>query len=298
MQIFAQEIKDGLAEKLTQSNSLAFDLQLGNLNVCKASEYDGVPSLEDVQQNIDLLYFNSVLASVGWNKNDDVFDRKELWSARNTPVNKKINYMHNEKDIIGHMTKSNVIDFNGRFIPDNVTDESFPSNFDVVVGGYLYKHWQDGELRERMDDIIDKVNNQKLAVSMECLFPHFDYAVQSLDGKQQNIIERNDATAFLTKHLRIYGGNGNYEGFKVGRLLRNMVFTGNALVDNPANPRSLILKSDSINFSGSSATIHIFNNSEHEICQILPKNSMMRLLSDVRWQKPPQKRLFVKKWIV
>jgi hypothetical protein len=136
---------------------------------------------------------------------------------------------------------------------------NLPEGFDIVVGGFIYKFWQDESLRERMSEILDKVTNQQLAVSMECVFPTFDYAVITPDG-QNRVIRRDDDTAFLTKHLRMYGGNGSYEGFKVGRLLRDMVFTGNALVDKPANPRSLILKKDAVGFSGSIASINIFNS--------------------------------------
>lgn len=252
MQIFTQEINDGLADKIANSNSLAFELIPSIIdNIYPPAKADERLS---TNENIDLLYFNSVLASVGWNKNDDVFASAELWQARNTPVNKKINYMHDEKDIIGHMTNSNVIDFNGKFVPNDEIDT--PDAFDVVVGGYIYKYWQDEKLRERMVEILGKVNSRELAVSMECMFPNFDYAIVTPDG-QHKIIARAGDTAFLTKHLRIYGGTGNYEGFRIGRLLRNMVFTGNALVDRPANPRSLILKAESMVFSGALASISI-----------------------------------------
>jgi hypothetical protein len=127
MKIFAQEISDGLKEQLEKSTSLAFEMIPVVSEVTKADVQ--VPDLDSVSQNLDLMYFNSVLASVGWNKNDDVFDAKELWRARSTPVNKKINYMHDEKDIIGHMTNSNVIDFSGRLFPDGNDDVKFTRRF-------------------------------------------------------------------------------------------------------------------------------------------------------------------------
>jgi hypothetical protein len=55
------------------------------------------------------------------------------------------------------------------------------------------------------------------------------------------IIERNEKTAFLTKHLRAYGGKGEFEGSKLGRVLRRIVFSGKGLVSKPANPESVIL---------------------------------------------------------
>jgi hypothetical protein len=270
MIIFDRERKDGLAEKLEASSSLSFELLPDILNTSSANV--SVPDLEEISKNRDLLYFNSILASVGWNKNDDVFDAKEMWRARGTPVNKKINYMHDEKDIIGHMTNSNVIDFHGNYISNDISEENIPEAFDIVVGGYIYKHWQDGKLVERMAEILEKVNKQELAVSMECIFPTFDYAIITPDGEHR-FIARSDDTAFLTKHLRIYGGSGSYEGFKVGRLLRNMIFTGNALVDRPANPRSLILKKDSVGFTGSLATINIFNKPETNMADVITKEA-------------------------
>lgn len=78
---------------------------------------------------------------------------------------------------------------------------------------------------------------------MECLFSDFDYSVVSPDGEMK-VVARNDESAFLTKHLRVYGGKGVYEGYKVGRLLRNIAFSGKGLVNKPANPRSIILQPD------------------------------------------------------
>ena len=62
---------------------------------------------------IDLFYIKSVLVSTGWNKNDDVFKNDATWAARNTPVDKQFNLMHNENTIIGHITDSYVVDRQG-----------------------------------------------------------------------------------------------------------------------------------------------------------------------------------------
>jgi hypothetical protein len=83
---------------------------------------------------------------------------------------------------------------------------------------------------------------------MECLFPAFDYAMIGSNGEQK-VVKREETSAFLTKHLRAYGGKGEYDGYKVGRLLRNFSFSGVGLVEKPANPRSIILNNQkSINF--------------------------------------------------
>ena len=77
---------------------------------------------------------------------------------------------------------------------------------------------------------------------MECCFAGFDYAVIDKNGEEK-IITRSEQSAFLTKHLRAYGGGGEYEGYKLGRRLRDISFSGKGLVNNPANPKSVILNS-------------------------------------------------------
>jgi uncharacterized coiled-coil protein SlyX len=77
---------------------------------------------------------------------------------------------------------------------------------------------------------------------MECLFAGFDYAVIDQSGGSK-VIARNEESSFLTKHLRAYGGTGEYEGYKIGRSLRDISFSGKGLVSRPANPRSIILDS-------------------------------------------------------
>ena len=94
-----------------------------------------------------------------------------------------------------------------------------------------------------MKNIIAEIEEGKWFVSMECLFPAFDYALQTSEGETK-IIERNEASAFLTKHLRAYGGEGTYENYRIGRLLRNLAFSGKGLVSKPANPRSIFDKGE------------------------------------------------------
>lgn len=162
--------------------------------------------------------------------------------------------MHNEKDIIGHITKAVVLDKDGNIIPDDTKEEDLPDFFEISVGSIFYSFWEDKQLQTRANKLIEEIPDGKWFVSMEVLFPSFDYALTK--GQDQRIIERTEETSFLTKYLRIYNGKGEYEGWKVGRKLKNMFFSGNALVDNPANKRSLIT---SFNFNGAQASTSIFN---------------------------------------
>ena len=244
MKIFDTEIRDGLSDKIKSGSSLAL--------LCPVEACIPAPSQKSVEQlrivsgktggseQIDLYYLNSVLVSTGWNKNDDVFDVAETWGARNSPEDKQFNYMHDEADIIGHITANMVIGADGNEVPNDTLVENLPERFDIVTSSVLYNSWASVELRERMETIIAEIEDGKWFVSMECLFSAFDYAIVTPDGAQL-VVARDEASAFLTKHLRSYGGTGEYEGHKIGRMLKNISFSGKGLVNNPANPRSVIL---------------------------------------------------------
>jgi len=243
MKIYQSEIESGLSD-LIQNNTVAYcaqaNLHKGSIEAAKVVINDADVLEKIVAQNkdqMDLYYLESILVSTGWNKNDDVFSAQETWAARNTPEDKQFNFMHNEDDIIGHITGSYVVDRDGgRLGPDSIA----PDQFDIVTQAVLYTSWSGEEKRERMKKIIAEIEEGQWFVSMECLFPAFDYALQTTEG-QTKIIERNEASAFLTKHLRAYGGEGVYENYRIGRLLRNLAFSGKGLVSKPANPRSIIL---------------------------------------------------------
>ncbi len=239
MKIYKQEITDGVADIVQSSASIAY--------CAPAVHVDVVPSLSPAieekikassanPEQVDLYYITSVLVSTGWNKNDDVFRSEATWAARDTPEDKQFNFMHNENDIIGHITGSYVVDRNG----DKIESDTQPDDFDIITEAVLYNSWTDPENRNRMSQIIAEIEEGKWFVSMECLFAGFDYAL--LDGKgNAKLLERNEGSAFLTKHLRAYGGDGEYEGYKIGRSLREISFSGKGLVSKPANPRSVIL---------------------------------------------------------
>lgn len=263
--VYESEIQDGVSELVKTKASIGF---LSQLKVVEPTETYKAVSHKAVSQipqlvkltkdHWDLHYLNSVLASIGWNGNDDVFDPAEMWLARNSPVYKQVNYMHNEKDIIGNIIASIVLDSNGNIIDDNA--EQLPEIYDIIVASVLYKKWEDPALQERMDNLIEGISRGEWFVSMECLFRNFDYAVVTPSGESK-IVARNNSTAFLTKYLRYYGGPGTYEGNKIGRLLRSLTFSGKGIVTNPANKRSVIL-TDSIKNSFAESIIPIKEKSE------------------------------------
>ena len=242
MKIYQQEINDGISDLVKSQASIAYCTTASVAS--KASEQDAV-EIEKIiagksnPDQIDLYYLESVLVSTGWNKNDDVFMPESTWAARSTPEDKQFNFMHNENDIIGHITSSYVLDKEGNKISAD-QDES-PKDFDIITEAVLYNSWTDPENRERMSQIIAEIEEGKWFVSMECLFSDFDYALIGPEGNN-HVVARSDESSFLTKHLRAYGGEGQYEGYTVGRALKNIAFSGKGLVSNPANPRSVILE--------------------------------------------------------
>ena len=242
MKIYQQEIKDGLEEIVRSQASVAFasvaipNSQPEQNEIIKkilASEGKSNPD------QFDLYYLEAVLVSTGWNKNDDVFTAEATWAARSTPEDKQFNFMHNENDIIGHITSSYVLDKEGNKVSAESAES--PADFDIVTEAVLYNSWTDPENKERMSKIIAEIEEGKWFVSMECLFSDFDYALIDPDGKN-HVVARTEESSFLTKHLRSYGGEGKYENYTVGRALKNIAFSGKGLVAKPANPRSVIFE--------------------------------------------------------
>lgn len=251
MKIYKQEALDALTDKLNQSSiSLQASCSISNIeNLNKSftkseldsfietlnsnADFNSLKDLIGVDQP-DLALLVSVLVSTGWNLNDDVFLSEELIAAKDTPVHKPIDYQHDPKVILGHIIKSRLVDKAGKEI--DVSGEK-PANFDIEVAGVLYKSMPVIDIL--IKDIMEKANSGQMFVSMECFFNDFSYSFKDAKGESR-IVARDEDTAFLTKYLRVYGGSGEYKGYKVGRVLKNIVFGGQGLVENPANPDSVI----------------------------------------------------------
>lgn len=259
--VYRAEKEAGLFEKIQASASIAyyspvFANKSPNIDVGLIQSLPAIKNraIATNQNQVDLFYLKDILVSTGMNLNDDVFDLAETWAARNTAEDKQFNLGHNRKvvegkviyvnDTIGHMTSQWCIDDKGETIADDATIEDLPSKFHIVSSAVIYRYWPDSEYMEKINSIIAEIEAQtedkpKWFVSMEALFANFDYALVDSKGKQ-TVVPRTEASAFLTKHLRTYGGKGVYKDYKVGRLLRNIVFSGKGLVENPANPQSVI----------------------------------------------------------
>lgn len=233
MEIFQQEL--GLANLLLD-NKLVFASQV--LPAEDLKPFTFAKETMDTPVTPDLFHVKSLLVSTGWNLNDDVFIADEVWKSRKTPVDKPTNNEHIENDIVGHIVSTWAVDDDGNDVDDDTDDP--PKQFHVCTGAVIYKHWRDPERRTAINSLISEIVAGTKFVSMECFFQGFDYAIQK-DGVIQ-VMPRNESTAFLTKHLRAYGGTGDYNGYKVGRVLKDILFSGKGYVNRPANDRSIILE--------------------------------------------------------
>jgi len=245
MNIYEQEVIDGLAEQISANTSVAYQCLAAKDNTPVDTEADKLAIKKTIAgfiedgRNFDLYHISSILASVDDNKNDDWFLAEEIWAARNTPIYKQVNFGHNEKDIVGVITGTAILSSDGTQI---FAEEDIQNIKDIVDHSVIWSYWEDEDLKSRFDQIVDDVENDRLFVSMESLFKNFDYMMVNKDGLR-SIVTRNKSTAFLTKHLRIYGGSGEYNNSRIYRLLRNFTFSGKALVETPANSRSIISES-------------------------------------------------------
>jgi predicted nucleic acid-binding Zn-ribbon protein len=266
IKVFGYEKSDGLEDQIKKDSSLAYvsqvcpvkpDSKKLELNEIISSVHNKKPYKKAMEvlrskaglEDDDVYQTFSILVSASWNRNDDVFNKEEVWAAKETPRYKPANLEHDEKQIVGGIIGSWPVNDDFSLIDDNMVVEDLPDFYHILVSSVIYRQWQDPEYQARAEELIKKIENGEMFVSMECLFRGFDYAVVAPDNKN-HIIARNEETSFLTRHLRSYGGTGKYQDHKVGRLLKNITFSGKGFVEKPANPDSIIFDSDrSFDFS-------------------------------------------------
>lgn len=263
--VFDQEKKDGLESKISTDASLAYVSQLctpdsvGAFNT--APNYNAALDsffAKSGRDDSDIYHTYSILVTTSWNKNDDVFSKEDVWAARNTPQYKPTNLEHDEKQIVGGIIGNWPVDSNFNILDPKSSAEELPDVYHLLVSSVIYRQWQDPEYQDRAEELIQSIERGQKFVSMECVFRGFDYAVTGPDNKN-HILARSSETSFLTKHLRAYGGEGIYEDHKVGRLLRNITFSGKGYVDRPANPDSIIFdKNHVFDFTNASTAENLF----------------------------------------
>ena len=247
MKIYQAEIDAGLETQIKANASIAYtmptmlDNDVASSNTFSTDIKDIVAKASADDDDVFKVY--SILVSTSWNKNDDVFSPEEVWASRETPMYKPTNLEHDEKVIVGNIIGNWPVDKNFDLLGNEIENKDLPDVYHILVASVIYRQWQDPEYKARSEQLIREIQSGQKCVSMECIFKGFDYAVESPNG-EYHVVARGDNTAFLTQHLRAYGGGGVYQDHKVGRLLRNITFSGKGFVANPANPDSIIFNSD------------------------------------------------------
>ena len=265
MQIFDQEKQDGLEEVIQTQASVSYAclVEKGSENTLSAKQKKELKTVAGLNDS-DLYYTQSILVTTSWNKNDDIFDKEEVWTARNSPIHKPTNLEHDENTIVGHITSNWPITDDGILIDENTPLENLPEKFHILTASVVYNGYTDPTLRERANELISEIEQGTKYVSMECFFKGFDYGVTNKSTGEYKVLARNSETAYLTKHLRAYGGAGEHEDYKIGRVLRNITFSGKGFVNRPANPESIIFTKDSFLFENkkndSLEEIGVFSN--------------------------------------
>ena len=246
MEIYDQEIVDGLESSIASAQSISYAslVEKSEILYDKKSPHT-LRSIAGITDK-DLYYTQSILVTTSWNKNDDIFDKSEVWLSKNTPAHKPTNLEHDEAAIVGHITSNYPMTEDNILIDENTPLDNLPEKFHILTGSVIYLGYTNPELKERASKLVAEIENGQKYVSMECFFTAFDYGLINKTTGEYKVLARNAETAFLTKHLRAYGGIGEHEDYKIGRVLRNITFSGKGFVDRPANPESIIFNQNNL----------------------------------------------------
>jgi len=217
-------------ERVLRAQAAVATLEAPSDKTAAATQQDMISHILENQQD-DLQYFKAVYATCGFNLNDDVFVNEEFWNARKSPVLKPANWQHKDTDILGVIYAVEAQYLDGT--PIDMESENVPEDdFELVVHGVVYKY----TFPEYAEEIEKRSTAGELYVSMETWFSSFAYAL--LEEDQMQVVERTEDTLGLDKSLRCLGGTGQFDGKRIGRVLKGLTFGGMGFVDQPANPRS------------------------------------------------------------
>lgn len=137
MILYKQEIADGLSDKLAVAKVTCSALAQCDISLLKNK------TLAENKNQPDLFYMKSILVTTGWNLNDEVFDGKETWLARNSPEDKPLNIEHKALDIIGHHTGNYAVDDFMVVIDSNTPIDGLPEKFHIITNSVIYTKLDD-----------------------------------------------------------------------------------------------------------------------------------------------------------
>lgn len=197
----------------------------------------------------DVTTLSSILVSDIWNANDDVFTSEEILSRYSTAKFKPINWMHKgsedtENENIGVMLETTLVEGD---VPEvNIIKAENASCSDPRACSGKIHVKQDGIIWSGYfptyaQKIKKGIEDGKLFVSMECFFEDFGYALRKNEDSEIIFLDRTDANSKMSKDLIAFGGKGTtqYKGqkYQIGRWLKNITFSGQGVVYEPANKK-------------------------------------------------------------
>lgn len=196
---------------------------------------------EEQYRQMDLMYFTAIYVSSGENLNNAFFEQSELVMAEGSIVNKALDIEHKEKDIVGHLYDRVFIDSAGNKLDlgdlkSKSQSELKDLDIHVAIAGIIYK--------DRFPEIAKEVADGKWKVSMETYFKDFDIKIGDivLTRQEAESIGYKDISSLLGKKGRIIKSGVEIASGIISRVLRDLHFSGCGLVENPANPPSVILE--------------------------------------------------------
>lgn len=199
---------------------------------------------EQSDRQPDLQYMTAIFVSSGMNKNGAVFMGSELVKARKSIDSKAVDIEHEEQAIIGQITGSAFLKRDRTLIDaekaagEMSSEELDELEMDIGITAIIHK--------SRFPEIAKEIEEGQWMVSMEAYYRDYDIKVgdsiiprekaeeMGFDKLVGTVVELKDGDKEMGFHL-------------VGRVLRDIIFAGVGIVQNPANPRSIIMEAAAIN---------------------------------------------------
>ena len=189
----------------------------------------------------DISFFTGIFVSAGQNLNGAYFLPSEMVKAHKTINNKAIDIEHEEETIVGHIYSSAYVDKGGnkldiKELSELSVEELEKKNIDIVIGGIIY--------RSRFPELANEIDNKEWKLSMETYYSHYDVKIGDVVMSCKEALAMGfNAEAHLNKVVRTVRNGKEIAKGKVGKVLRNLLFSGCGVVKKPANPTSVILES-------------------------------------------------------
>ena len=245
-------------------------VSLKGSNLSKASLKNLKDSLDvseaDLENNPDLLFLSADLyVSDNANKNGDLVDRQGALELAKQVPNKYLNLEHETDVIVGSLISPFYRKYSGE--REMIEEDSLKDyNGAVVVGGtgYIWKS-VNPELAQFLIEASDEEseNYGMASMSWEVYFNDFEILKGSKSVSEGTIVSDKREIEKMKPFLKSYGGNGDYDGSPIYRLIKGeKLFLGAGIVKNPAADVKGIMTSES----------EIFKNKNKKNSQLVKLN--------------------------